>query len=244
MRMMRSLLRAAQLALTFLTTLPLPQLQSVQQDEFRRASGFYPLAGYVVGALIALTLWGAHALGLPAGVGAALALAVWLGITGMLHFDGLVDCGDALLVMKSPQRRLEILHDVHIGAFGLATGVLALLLKWSLLGSLASPLLVVVAAVAARLVVLLPMNLFPAAREHSLGAGARRGWWPLAALVAAPVLLVPGAWLGFLTALIAAMLVGHFAARRLGGGLNGDVYGAVIETAEIAALLGLVVLYG
>ncbi|AFZ66193.1 adenosylcobinamide-GDP ribazoletransferase [Deinococcus peraridilitoris] len=240
MRMMRSLLRAAQLALTFLTTLPLPQLRSVQPDEFRRASSFYPLAGYVVGAFVALTLWGAQGLGLPAGVGAALALAVWLGVTGMLHFDGLVDCGDALLVMKSPARRLEILRDVHVGAFGLATGVTALLLKWSLLAAVSGPLYVVVAAVVARLVVLAPMHFFPAARPGSLGASARQGWWPLALVLTLPVLLLPQAWLGLLAALAMAVLVGRFAAARLGGGLNGDAYGAVIETAEIAALLALV----
>lgn len=236
---MRSLLRAAHLALTFLTTLPLPHVGEVGRGEFRRASGFYPLAGYVVGGAVALVLWGVSALGLPSGVGAALALAAWLTVTGMLHFDGLVDAGDALLVMKSPARRLEILADVHVGAFGLATGTVALLLKWSALAALPNPLAVIGAAVAARLAVLLPMNLYPAARAESLGARSREGWWSMGVLVALPALLLPHAPVAFLAALAAALLVARFAAGRLGGGINGDVYGAVIEAGEIAALLAV-----
>ena len=232
---MLRLLRAAHLALTFLTTLPLPHVGEVNEGEFARASGFYPLAGYAVGAGVALMLWLSAAL--PGGVGAALALAAWLALTGMLHFDGLVDAADALFATKTLARRLEILSDVHIGAFGLASGVTALLLKWSLLGALGSPLWAVVAAVAARLVVLAPMNLYPAARPESLGARAREGWWPLACLIALPVLLIPLAWAGLLGALAAALLVARFAASRLGGGLGGDAYGAIIECAEIAALL-------
>uniref|UniRef100_UPI0005EAE5DD adenosylcobinamide-GDP ribazoletransferase n=1 Tax=Deinococcus pimensis TaxID=309888 RepID=UPI0005EAE5DD len=57
--MLRSLVRAAHLALTFLTTLPLPHVGDVREGEFARASGFYPLAGWAVGAVVALALWGA-----------------------------------------------------------------------------------------------------------------------------------------------------------------------------------------
>ena len=229
-------LRPAHLALTFLTTLPLPHVGEVRPGEFARASGFYPLAGYAVGGLVALALW--LPVPLPEGVRAALAAVVWLWATGLLHFDGLVDSADALLVMKSPQRRLEILSDVHVGAFGLATGVLSLLTLWSLLGA-AHPLDALAAAVAARLTVLAPMNLFPAAREESLGARSREGWWPVACLVAAPALFIPGAWAAFLASTVTALLVALFAARRLGGGLNGDVYGAIISLSELAALLAL-----
>lgn len=227
-------LGAAHLALTFLTTLPLPHVAQVRDGDFARASAFYPLAGYVVGGLVAALL--ALPLPLPDGVHAALAVAAWLTLTGMLHFDGLVDCADALFAVKSPARRLEILRDVHMGAFGLASGVLALLLLWSLLAAplpLHAPL---VAAVVARLLVLLPMNLYPAARPESLGARSREGRLLPALLLALPALLLPGAWIAALVALVGVLLVARFAAARLGGGLNGDVYGLLIVTAELLAL--------
>lgn len=228
-------LRGLHLAHSFLTTLPLPHVGEVKDGEFRYASSFYPAVGWTLGVLLVLTAWITS--GLPSGVGAALTLAVWLGLTGMLHFDGLVDSGDALLAAKSPQRRLEILGDVNVGAFGLALGVIALLLKWSALEAHPQTMGLLVAPVLARGAVLLPMNLFPAARAESLGARAREGDWPVGLAFTLPaVLLEPVA---AIAAVLTAFAVAAFAARRLGGGISGDVYGAIIEISEIAALVAI-----
>lgn len=227
-------LGAAHLALTFLTTLPLPHVGELRPGDFARASAYYPLAGYAVGGLVAGLLW--LPLPLPDGVRAALAVAAWLTVTGMLHFDGLVDSADALFAMKSAEQRLVILGDVHVGAFGLASGVTALLLLWSLLAAPIPAYGVLVAAVVARVLVLLPMNLYPAARRESLGARSREGRWGAALVLAVPALLLPGAWTAALAALVAVLLAARFAASRLGGGLNGDVYGLLVVTAELCAL--------
>ena len=232
-----NLIRALHLAHTFLTTLPLPHVGDVKDGEFRYASGFYPAVGWTLGLLLVIAALLTS--GLPSGVAAALVLAVWLGLTGMLHFDGLVDCGDALLATKSPTRRIEILSDVHVGAFGLAVGVVQLILKWNALEATSGLLAFLVAPVLARAVVLVPMNLFPAARAESLGARSREGNWPVGALIALPaVLLMPGA---AVAALVAALLVAWFAASRLNGGISGDVYGAIIEIAEVAVLIAFLV---
>ncbi|WP_189642993.1 adenosylcobinamide-GDP ribazoletransferase [Deinococcus piscis] len=222
--------------MTFLTAVPLP-VAEVRPGDFARASAYYPLAGYLVGGLAALTLWLTGPL--PDGVGAALTLGVWLGLTGWLHFDGLVDSADALLVMKSPAQRLEILGDVHVGAFGLGSGVLYLLTFWSLLSAglpLYAPL---AAAVTARALVLLPMNLYPAARSESLGARSREGRALPALLLAAPLLTLGGVWAGALLALVLTLLTARWAAHRLGGGLSGDIYGLLISVGELGVLLGI-----
>lgn len=233
----RQEVRALHLALTFLTTLPLPRLRNdgpPEASDWARASAYYPLAGYVVGGVLAGLLW--LAVPLPGGVVAALGVALWLLLTGMLHFDGLVDSADALFAMKTPQQRLDILKDVHVGAFGLATGALALLLLWSLLAAGLPWYAPLVAAVVARMVVLMPMNAYPAARPESLGAQSRQGRWGLAFLFALPALLLPNAWLAALVALLGVTLVAAWAARRLGGGLSGDIYGLLIVLAEVLVL--------
>lgn len=232
--MIRDQVRAAHLALTFLTTLPLPHVTEIRDGDFARASAYYPLAGYAVGGVVAGLLW--LPIPLPVGVIAALGVGAWLLLTGMLHFDGLVDSADALFAMKTPAERLVILRDVHVGAFGLATGGLYLLLLWSLLSAPIPPLAPLVAAVAARTLLLIPMNTYPAARAESLGARSREGRLWAALLLAAPTLLIPGAWVAWLAALVGALLVAAFAARRLGGGLNGDTYGMIVVTAELLAL--------
>jgi adenosylcobinamide-GDP ribazoletransferase len=235
---MNAVLRGLHLAHTFLTTLPLPHVGEVRDGEFANASGYYPAVGWTLGVLLCAVAWLTS--GLPGGVAAALLLAAWLAFTGMLHFDGLVDSADAILAMKSPARRLEILSDVHIGAFGLAVGVIVLLIKWSALEADLHWLALLVAPVLARAALLIPMNLFPAARTESLGARSREGNWPVGLLIAAPAIVLQPVLA--VVAVIVACAVAVFAARRLNGGLNGDVYGAIVELTEatliVVALLG------
>jgi adenosylcobinamide-GDP ribazoletransferase len=226
-------LRPLHLAHTFLTTLPLPHVGEVKDGEFKVASGYYPAVGWTLGVLLCVGFWLVSSL--PGAVGAGLLLALWMGLTGMLHFDGLVDCGDALLAAKPAAKRLEILSDVHMGAFGLGVGVVHLLLKWSALSQLEVWLPLLLAPVLARAALLIPMNLWKSARPESLGAKSKEGNWGMGLLFAAPaVLLAP--WLA-LAAVLAALLVAWFAASRLGGGISGDVYGAIVEVCEVAVLV-------
>ncbi|WP_237724675.1 adenosylcobinamide-GDP ribazoletransferase [Deinococcus alpinitundrae] len=79
----RDLGRAAHLALTSLTTLPLPHIGEVREGGFTRASGFYPLAGHAVGGVVARVGLLGHWLHLPSDMGAALGVDTWLAVTGM-----------------------------------------------------------------------------------------------------------------------------------------------------------------
>lgn len=232
-------LRAAHLALAFLTVLPLPRVGHVPRGRLARASAYYPIAGYVVGGLTSLVLL----LPLDPGLRAALALSLWWGLTGLLHLDGLIDSADALLAPVPVTRRLEILRDVHVGAFGVASAVLVTLLSWAALAATDSVLSPLVAAVLARALVLIPMRLWPAARADGFGAGAHSvtgSWrWLVTLALAAPTLLLPGAWPAWIGAVVALALVAPWAARRLGGGLTGDTYGLLIVVGELGALVAL-----
>jgi adenosylcobinamide-GDP ribazoletransferase len=86
----------------------------------------------MVGALLGVVWWSADRVW-DEPVAAALIVALDLGVTGMLHFDGLVDTADGLippLPAPSAARRLEIMSDPHVGAFGLAGGATVLLLRF------------------------------------------------------------------------------------------------------------------
>lgn len=235
-------LRPLWLALGFLTTFPVPQIMDVKPGEMRSASAFYPVAGYAIGAVLALVAWATAPL--PDGLQGALLLGVWLACTGMLHLDGLLDSADALLSMKPVERRLEILNDVHVGSFAFGVGFVHLLLKWQLLVALlgvgVSPLVFLAVPALARFVLLIPMNLFPAARKEGLGAVSREGRILPAALFALPaIVFLPWATLAMAAGVL---LLGRWAAGRLGGGISGDVYGAMVEVGESVGLLALVVL--
>lgn len=217
----------------FLTTFPVPPLGEVHSGEMKAASAFYPVAGYLIGAVLALLAW--LTAGLPDGLQGALLLAAWLACTGMLHLDGLLDTADALLSMKPPAERLRILGDVYLGSFAFGVGFMVLLLKWQLLAAGPSPWLLLGLPALVRFALLLPMNLFPAARPEGLGARSREGRLMPAFLFALPALLA-FPWVGL--AVVAAMLgLAYWAAGRLGGGLSGDVYGMLVELGELVGLL-------
>ena len=59
-----------------------------------------------------------------------------LGLTGLLHFDGLIDSADGLLPPLTQARRLEVMADPHAGAFGVAAAAAVLLVRWASLATL------------------------------------------------------------------------------------------------------------
>lgn len=50
-------------------------------------------------------------------------------ITGKIHLDGLMDTGDAISSYKSVETKLEILKDPHVGAFGVISLVIYIIIN-------------------------------------------------------------------------------------------------------------------
>jgi cobalamin 5'-phosphate synthase/cobalamin synthase len=176
-------------------------------------------------------------------------------MTGMLHFDGFVDCCDALLGARAIERRLEILRDSHVGAYGVGGGALLLLARYAALESLAPGLwafTLIAAAVVGRWAMVWAITLFPYARARGVGSGFRSGPGRLAstclvavALLGALVVFAPWEALAQRALTVAALATSGlalalfwalWASRRLGGGLTGDTYGATNELVELAIL--------
>ena len=124
-------------AFDLLTILPLPASKNWQAGDSGRSAVWYSLVGLCIGALVA----GAFALlqiYFSQILSAALALAFWVLLTGGLHLDELADCFDGMFHASNPERRLQIMKDPHMGAFGVIGLILVLLIKFSALTSLSS----------------------------------------------------------------------------------------------------------
>ncbi|MFH8340937.1 adenosylcobinamide-GDP ribazoletransferase [Streptomyces sp. AM6-12] len=217
------------------------------------------LVGLVAGALAAalgllLLLLGAGPL--LAAVGSVAVPAV---LTRGLHLDGLADTADGLGSGKPAEEALRIMKRSDIGPFGVLTLVLALLAQVAVLaqsygdswarGAAAA----VISAVTARLALTLAARTgVPAARPEGLGA-AVAGVVPVPGALAVTALCAAGAafwgseWgpygalraaVAVLFALAAAELLLRRCLRRFGG-VTGDVFGALAETAATASLVVL-----
>lgn len=130
---MRNLIFAVQ----FLTRLPLPMRANQKPDALAAAAKWFPLVGLLIGGVLAACL----ALGgkIDPWLGALLAVAGWVWITGGIHLDGLSDLADALGgAHRDPEKLLHIMRDPHTGVFGIIVIWLALSAKLVLLMLLAS----------------------------------------------------------------------------------------------------------
>lgn len=232
-------------ALGFLTILPVQPRRALEQGQLGRAAVWFVPVGLAMG----FVLWGAaRALELifPPLLAGALTLALWVALSGGLHLDGLVDFCDGMMASATAERRLQIMSDVHMGAFGAAGLLLVLLLKVAALASLEPEWGLVLAPAWARWWVLLLARGKPA-KWDGLGGTLHRelGWAPL--LWGVPLLLGalwigPTGLAGIVLASATAVIVGLVARAALRGH-TGDVLGAAIELVETAVLVGMALLF-
>jgi adenosylcobinamide-GDP ribazoletransferase len=229
-----------------LTTLPFGMPEHWRPGDSGRAAIWYPLVGIVVGGLIWLSWRGLMLYFQPLIVG-VLTLVVWVVLTGGLHLDGLADCCDGLLVSATPERRLEIMKDPHLGTFGGVGLLLVLLSKAAALSSLtpSSGLCIVLATTISRWFIL-PASLLPLAHPGGMGAdfasGLRRSAISITAILPLGLAFLLGAQgiYAVSVALFAAIAVLGLAIIRING-VSGDVFGMLVEVTETSVLLAFTV---
>ena len=98
-------------ALGLLTRIPIKVDMDRAATRGPAATWAYPLAGLVVGLIMAVIAWVAQLLGIAAPVIAALMLTGAIITTGAMHEDGLADSADGLWGGWDKARRLEIMKD-------------------------------------------------------------------------------------------------------------------------------------
>jgi adenosylcobinamide-GDP ribazoletransferase len=211
-----------------------------------RTLGWFPAAGAVIGAVVGLVWWGADELWTPL-VAASIAVLADLIVTGLLHTDGVADTADGLLPQVSRERRLEIMADPAVGAYGVVAVVVVLGVRVATLAALEPDVLLLAALwCASRTAMAVVARALPYARSDGLAAAFLGG--PVAPVAASGaalsiVLAVLGerpaiALVGVGCVATGAALVAVAARRRLGG-FTGDVLGAAGVVGETVALVAM-----
>jgi adenosylcobinamide-GDP ribazoletransferase len=236
MKSIRSLLQ-------FTTVLPL----GIPQDlgDFGKRSYLYPLAGYVIGVLVAIPVFFIA----DRTIAAAVSITLIVLITGAHHFDGLLDFGDALMAHGNREKRIRALTDRNVGAGGIAAGIVITLLLFAGLSTVpAIVYALVIGEVCAKFSMAFLTSFGTPFREgiHSYLHQFSRPWFPvisfllcipLAFLPVAPVKLAAG---GVVMILCPAILLA--VSQKLLGGVNGDVVGASNEITRACVILAIAII--
>ncbi len=232
------------IGLQFLTRIHLVKQTVWTAEDFGRSTRFFPLVGLVLGICYALAAWLLlYAFGMRS-LTAALLLILPLLLTGGLHADGFMDTADGVFSGRDRARKLEIMKDSRVGAFGVVSFVMLMFVQFALLSDMAWPLLVpalFVMPIIGRLAMVLAVACFPYAREDGMGKTfadmADRSTVVIAALTTA-VLVLPWGVLAT-AALVLGTLFALLFCRTMTnilGGVTGDVYGATTVLTETLVL--------
>src|SRR5260370_31329592 len=177
-------------ALQFLTRIPVPR----GAYRLEESVVWLPVVGLVLGAILAGVDWGLRALMFDPLVVSTSVVVLLLVLSGALHADGLMDTCDAVFGHASPERRLEIMRDPRVGAFGVVGLVCVVALKIAAVNALPAALRVqtlVLAPTLGRWAIVLVATVFPYGRASGLGAPLKAAATPRT-LVLASLLPVAG----------------------------------------------------
>jgi len=236
------------LAVTFLTLFPFARNMDRGPRNISNSRAFYPAVGLLMGLLLVGVEEGSSRL-FSEPLTAAFLVAVMVIVTRGLHLDGLMDVCDGVFGGFTPERRLEIMRDSRVGAFGVVGGVTVLLLKYAALVSLLTisepgkEWALLLFPMLSRWTMVVLLGAFPYVRSKGLGSPFHGTGIKVATTVAglsalaAAILLGGFAGLGlFFGVMVMAWLMGWAMAKSLGG-LTGDTYGATNEIIETTVII-------
>lgn len=121
-----------QLAMSFLTRIPVPIRFTVTNSHLNKASRYFALVGLILGLLLAL-IYSVFVMLLPASLSVILMMALGLLLTGAFHEDGWADVWDGFGGGWQVKQKLSIMKDSRLGTYGAAALFIILLIKYQAL---------------------------------------------------------------------------------------------------------------
>ncbi len=237
-------------AFSLLTRLPVPVDHAQAGKRAANAAWAYPLVGLILGGLLGVLGVFLGWIGIPNGMVAAFILLGFAMATGAMHEDGLADFADGIWGGTTVERRLEIMKDSRIGAYGAVALIVFLLARFSGIAALQGwDLMLTLAAVGAgsRALMVGVMFMIDPAKPLGLSASAgqpsaqKTGVALAIGLLACVVLTGFSGIILFAAMAIAIIPVCTIALKKLGG-QTGDVLGTAQQCAEVAGLAAAIAL--
>ncbi|ANU22381.1 adenosylcobinamide-GDP ribazoletransferase [Planococcus donghaensis] len=128
--MTRQLKTGFLLALQFFSVIPVKKQLPMEKEYITTMYAMLPLLGLLFGSVLASTVWLLRdATDISSLLLGFIVVLIGMVMTGGLHMDGLADTGDAYFSYQDRDKRLAIMGDPRIGAFGAMVLVVAIVGK-------------------------------------------------------------------------------------------------------------------
>ena len=250
---MKKVINSAIAAFAMFSKIPMPRCDW-EKDNIRYMLVFMPLVGAVIGAVSYVWAFIGGRFWYDRILESMLLFLIPFVLTGGIHLDGFLDTTDALSSWKSKEERVEILKDVHVGAFAVIRGVVWLMFMFAVYTSVSKkevlwPFLGLV-FVMSRTLNALSILTFPKAKE----TGTVNTWQKDAdpkckglliavfIVTAVVAILIHPLYGAILTiGVLAAFFWYYKKAMKYFGGMTGDLAGYFVCVCEAAVLFILAV---
>ena len=228
--------------------------------KFKRIARFAPLIGLFIGFLQSCSWLLLSYFNWPIISAALISFAISIFITGGLHIDGLMDTADG--IGAGPSKQLEAMKDSRVGAIGVQSLVIILILQIAAIIKLGlyAPLAFPLAAFWGRISQIFAIGNYECIYKKESSSIHKKHWKGTSKEIRPSLLII---FLGIiffifsinlnlsnilllfsciLSGLITAILIPYFINKSLGG-QNGDSYGAGLVITETTNLLILSIIF-
>ncbi|MDQ0428281.1 adenosylcobinamide-GDP ribazoletransferase [Planomicrobium stackebrandtii] len=236
------------LALQFFSVIPVKKQLPMEKSHITAMYAMLPILGLLFGSVLAASAWllreTTDSSSLLIGF-AVVGIGVML--SGGLHLDGLADTADAYFSYQDREKRLEIMGDPRIGAFGTMVLLVAIVGKIIIIAEsidTISLILVLMIPILSRIGLLALFSSTSPAKPSGLAAffqqrsdqrTLRLTATVFMGILLAGVVWAAGIWLACM--LLVLLLVSLWLYRtwclKNFGGVTGDLFGAYVEGVEI-----------
>ncbi len=241
------------LAFAMYSKIPMPHIYW-SKENMRYTMCFFPLVGAVIGGILMLWFTVCLRLGINNACFAAVAAAIPVLVTGGIHADGFIDTSDALASYGSKQKKLEILSDPHVGAFGIISAVMYYMIYFGFLNEVTiygETAMIGLGFVMSRALCAIEITLMRTAKNTGLlyeMSSAMNRPVTLAATIlmlaaCGFVMIVLSPFIGgaVLFLLILMLLYYKFFVAKKIGGITGDTCGYFIQMCELITVIVIVI---
>ena len=231
------------------------------KPRFKRIARFAPLIGLIIGSLQSFSWFFLRYFNWPNISAGLISIAISIFITGGLHFDGLMDTADG--IGAGPSKRIEAMKDSRVGAIGVQTLVIILIIQIAAIIKLDfyAPFAFPLAAFWGRVSQIFAIGSYEYIFKNESYSIHKKHWQGISKEIRPSLIIICLGIIFFLfstklnlyynllliffifSGLISSILIPYFINKFLGGH-NGDTYGAGLVITETTNLLILSIILG